>query len=193
MIRAYEPGDKRKDISVSLGYEDNSGNFVAVPYINKWIIYSPATTINQNPCNMPIYRYADVLLMLAEALNEAGYQANGEAFTLLNSIRQRAGLADLTAAQAPDQAAFRLAIEKERRVELAFEGHRWFDLLRTGRALEVMRAFGVIEKNDPSTERPSQWPFSPNAFDIQPYMLLYPVPYTERIKNPSVIIQNPGY
>ncbi len=192
MLNAYEPEDKRKEISVALGYLDKDGVFNAVPYINKWIVYS-TMEVNQNACNMPIYRYADVLLMLAESLNEIAYEPGGEAFSLLNAVRVRGGLPELTSDKVPDQASFRLAIERERRVELAFEGHRWFDLLRTNRAIDVIRAFGVIEKADPSTYRPPTEPFPANAFDIQPYMLLYPVPYSERIKNPNVIIQNPGY
>ncbi|MCD8263139.1 MAG: RagB/SusD family nutrient uptake outer membrane protein [Tannerellaceae bacterium] len=191
MIRAYEEGDKRKELSVGLGYESLEGEFMEIPYINKWIVYS-TTEVRQNACNMPIYRYADVVLMLAEALNEKGYDS-GEPFTLLNSIRSRAGLPGLTPSEAPSQQAFRLAVEQERRVELAFEGHRWFDLLRTDRAIEVMKAHGESEKANPSTYRPPMEQYPAQAFQIQPHMLLYPVPYTERIKNPQVLLQNPGY
>jgi hypothetical protein len=77
-------------------------------------------------------------------------------------------------------------------VELAFEGHRWFDLLRTGRAIEVMQAYGIKEKADPSAPRSGADAYLPNAFDIQPFRLLYPVPNAETLKNPK-IEQNPGY
>ncbi|WP_439555322.1 RagB/SusD family nutrient uptake outer membrane protein, partial [Dyadobacter sp.] len=122
--------------------------------------------------NWPVLRYADVLLMRAEALNEVGYAAGGEAFALLNMVRKRAGLADKTSQQIPSQAAFRLAIEQERRVELAFENHRWFDLTRTGRAIEVMNAKGL---------------------NVQPFRLLLPIPLTQIQINPDRIKQNPGY
>ena len=101
--------------------------------------------------NFPVTRLADVLLMQAEALNEAGFP-NAEAFTLLNRVRTRAGLASKTADNADpklkiaSQADFRTAIAQERRVELAFENHRWFDLVRTGQADIVLKAHAVKEK-----------------------------------------------
>jgi hypothetical protein len=69
-----------------------------------------------------------------------------------------------------DQAAFRVAVEQERRVELAFEGHRWFDLVRTGRAAAVMASKGM-----------------------QPHHVLFPIPQSQIDINPSLIKQNPGY
>lgn len=117
--------------------------------------------------------------MYAEALNELGFNPSGEAFTYLNLVRSRAGLPEKTSGN-PDpllainsQQDFRLAIEQERRVELAFEGHRWFDLVRTGRALEVL---------NPKT-----------TVNIQPYQLLLPVPQAQIDINPQTIKQNDGY
>ncbi|NNE76293.1 MAG: RagB/SusD family nutrient uptake outer membrane protein, partial [Pricia sp.] len=83
--------------------------------------------------NFPVYRYAEVLLFLAEALEEQGKSA--EAITYLNQVRARAGLG----AASGDLGE---AIFNERRVELAFENKRWFDLVRTDRAIDVMTAFG---------------------------------------------------
>ena len=80
-----------------------------------------------------IYRYADVLLMYAECLNEAGSTAS--AANYLNLVRTRAGLANTTATT---QEEMDIAIEKERMLELCFEGHRWYDLVRRGRITEVM-------------------------------------------------------
>jgi hypothetical protein len=77
-------------------------------------------------------------------------------------------------------ADFLLAIEKERRVELAFENHRWFDLVRTERAKAVM-----------SQEQKEQTGFSPS--DWSDNMLLFPIPLQVIQSNPEKIKQNPGY
>ncbi|MBQ5582155.1 MAG: RagB/SusD family nutrient uptake outer membrane protein [Bacteroidales bacterium] len=90
---------------------------------------------SRSSCDNIVYRYADVLLMYAEALNEG--TSTTEAVKYLNEVRTRAGVANTTAA---NQADVRLAIENERFLELHFEGHRWFDLVRTGRITPVMEA-----------------------------------------------------
>lgn len=145
IYNAYEEGDLRRDFSMSLGYYDNRKNnewvesryvckFMDVPYQN-----------NDASNNYPVIRYADVILMYAEALNQNGKTA--EACKYLNMTRRRGfgyqttetSLVDL---QTTDKAQFALMVEQERRVELAFENHRWFDLIRTGRAVEVMRSKG---------------------------------------------------
>ena len=142
---AYEEGDLRRDFSMSLGYYDNRKNnewvesryvckFMDVPYQN-----------NDASNNYPVIRYADVILMYAEALNQNGKTA--EACKYLNMTRRR-GFGYQTTETSPvdlqttDKAQFALMVEQERRVELAFENHRWFDLIRTGRAVEVMRSKG---------------------------------------------------
>jgi hypothetical protein len=121
-----------------------------------------------------VLRYADVLLMYAEALNEESYQAGGEAFTALSEVRTRARLSPLTAVQLTDQASFRAAVLNERRLELALENHRWFDLLRAGTALQALQNVGI---NVPATR------------------LLYPIPQSEIdiMDNPTGFQQNPGY
>lgn len=80
-----------------------------------------------------IYRFADVLLMYAECLNETSTPES--AANYLNEVRTRAGLANTTAATREEM---NIAIEKERMLELCFEGHRWYDLVRRGRITEVM-------------------------------------------------------
>lgn len=176
MMAAYEPGDIRKDLSMVWGFIDENGDSIFWHWTNKYwdVPFMPNDADN----NWPVLRYADILLMYAEVLNENGYVADGSAFDYLNMIRTRAGLPSITsnnidpAYRAADQAAFRLAIEQERRVELAFENHRWYDLLRTGRALEVMSSKGytIAEKD-----------------------LLFPIPLEVIESNPDKITQNPGY
>ena len=142
---AYEAADNRK--AVTIGVDGTGAN--AILFMRKFLYWD--ATQRANPVNFPVYRYADALLMLAECLNEQGFP-NGQAFTLLNQVRTRAGLPNKTQGNAipalavNSQAEFRLAIEQERRVELAGENHRWFDLVRTDRAVPVMQAHSVQEK-----------------------------------------------
>lgn len=98
---------------------------------------------DNGPGNIRILRYADILLLAAEALNENGKSA--DALIYLNQVRKRARgtnnfiLPDVTVT---DQSQLRDRIYKERRVELAMEQQRWFDLLRWGRAEQVMQVVG---------------------------------------------------
>jgi starch-binding outer membrane protein, SusD/RagB family len=121
-----------------------------------------------------ILRYADVLLMYAEALNEIGYNSSGDAFKYLNEVRERAGLRALTSGDLVDQIDFRTAILKERQLEFPFEGQRWFDLVRTGTAKSEM---------------------AKNEISVDEYRYIYPVPQTEieKMNNPEIFDQNPGY
>jgi hypothetical protein len=140
------------------------------PFINKYRIAS-----SPSPQNYIFIRLADILLLKAEALNELG-DVNGAA-ALVNQIRNRVNLAN-TAASTQD--AMRLAIEKERRLELAFEGHRYLDLKRTGRAIEVIN----------NTKGPDG--VTPLGYNLTPNRLMWPIPQAEMDKN-SKLTQNEGY
>ncbi|MEX0884763.1 MAG: RagB/SusD family nutrient uptake outer membrane protein, partial [Cyclobacteriaceae bacterium] len=135
IIAAYEEGDLRKDASID--YVEISGSDredKVYPYIKK---YAKHHDLHGNHgINWPIYRYAEVLLFLAEALNEQG--KTEEAAGYLNEVRTRAGLADTNAS---GQADMREAIFQERRVELAFENKRWFDITRADRVQEIIGEF----------------------------------------------------
>jgi hypothetical protein len=117
--------------------------------------------------------------MLAECLNEQGFAGGGDAFKYLNLVRERAGLAaksvgnDGPALNISGQDGFRTAIAHERQVELAFENHRWFDLLRTGKAVAVMTAHGAREK---AFKKP-YW--SVNSAAYSNIRLLFQYPLTE--------------
>lgn len=176
MIEAYETGDLRKDVSVASSYVNASGQVIPDKFIKKY--YDVPVAKNDNGNNIPLIRYADVLLMYAEALNEVGFQGDGEAFTYLNMVRARAGLANKTLANVASQADFRLAIEQERRVELAFEGHRWFDLVRTGRAIPVLNS----KKEQIRL-----------VADLTSNNLVFPIPQSQIDINKEKIKQNPGY
>ncbi|MDB2607128.1 RagB/SusD family nutrient uptake outer membrane protein [Zobellia sp.] len=164
LLAAFETNDVRRDLTL---------NTVAKP--DDILVYKFGVGENgRGESDWPVIRYADVLLMIAEALNEEGYSPTGEAFTLLNRIRARAGLNPLTSTEVPDQNSFRLAIEQERRVELASEGHRWFDLVRTNRFIDVL---------------------TPKGFPVQEFHAVFPIPETEilKINDASVLAQNPNY
>lgn len=143
IIAAYEPGDERKDISI--GYVTLSQSLrtdKVYPYIKKFA--KPHAQHNNTGNNWPIYRYSDVILYLAEALNEQN--KSSAAAINVDQVRTRAGLSNTTAIS---QEEMRTAIYQERRVELAFENKRWFDLVRTGRVQEVITAYGNRVKSNP--------------------------------------------
>jgi hypothetical protein len=176
LINAYEPGDLRKSVSLAEGFTNSSG-FMAVPYITKY--NQGFVQPGQTNVNFPIIRYADVMLMIAECLNEQSFAPNGEAFTLLNAVRTRAGLPAKTAGNVvpvlnlANQADFRAALDQERKVELAFENHRWYDLVRTGRAVSVMNAHGQRE----ISKAPAQYPAG--AYALTENKVLLPIPQRE--------------
>lgn len=177
VIAAYEKGDKRKDISIgtvtlSQSLRDNK----VYPYIKKFA--RTHSLHNNTGQNWPVYRFSEALLFLAEALNEQGKTT--DAATYLNRVRTRAGLAATTAASQTDM---REAIFKERRVELAFENKRWFDLVRTGRVKEIITAYGARVKAKPTDYYfPAGAVPPPNAFtNLDDY---YPLPAVESALTP---------
>ncbi|MBC8767707.1 RagB/SusD family nutrient uptake outer membrane protein [Arenibacter sp. BSSL-BM3] len=189
IIGDYEDGDLRKAISVSEGYTNmNTGEFVAIPFIEK---FRYEHSIQGRPDNnWPIYRYADVLLMLAEAINEQS-GPNDEAYGYLNEVRDRA---DLDPVSGLSQDEFRTILLHERRIELAFENHRWFDLRRTLSAAELialLTAHGELEKANPTTPRGSVG-FSAGDYIFESHELLFPIPNREVVVNPG-LTQNEGY
>lgn len=112
--------------------------------------------------NVILVRLADVLLLKAEAHARSGQ--NQEALTLLNSIRNRAGLIALTEATATQEYGdVTAAIMHERSIELCYEGHRWFDLVRTDKAIEVMQPINGL--SDP---RNILWPIHEDAVNRNP-------------------------
>jgi starch-binding outer membrane protein, SusD/RagB family len=173
-VNLWQAGDKRKDISVQCCGMWTNPTTGVVTIFNSSTIQSftkkyitPVATLNDSRANWKVVRYADVLLMYAEALNENG--KTPDALVPLNQVHSRAGLtafAGLTQDQARDSIAF------ERRFELSFEGHRWFDLVRTGKALSACAPVGMKD-----------------------YMTVFPVPLTQvRVMNNATLFpQNPGY
>ncbi|WP_187262063.1 RagB/SusD family nutrient uptake outer membrane protein [Pontibacter beigongshangensis] len=182
LIAAYEPGDKRKEASIAPGYTAANGTFVDQPYVKKYLHLPLPTPNGSSPNtdeNWPVYRYSEVLLLLAEALNEQG--KGGEALPYLNQVRDRAFGAGVSPVTVTGQEALREAIMKERRVELAFENKRWLDLVRTGKAIEVLSAYGTAIKAS------GKYPYLlPGSYNVTADKLLFPVPFTEAQVNPNL-------
>lgn len=183
LVSSYENGDPRREATVIYVGEVLPDGVTQVKdnleIINErfnqkaWVPAHPGLQDN-GPGNIRILRYADILLLAAEALNENG--KSSEALVYINQVRKRARgnsmllLPDLTIT---DQSQLREKIYRERRSELAMEQHRWFDLLRWGRANDAMTAVGknfVAGKHE-----------------------LLPIPQTEVDLTTGKIPQNPGY
>ena len=165
LINAYNPSDQRKDVSLS------ETDKLILKYKNNNILYDGDN-------DWPVLRYADIVLMYGEVLNEQSKSTGPTqlAIDYLNLTRERAGLPILTKAEMDTYEAYKSAMLKERRLELAFENQRWFDLLRTDTALEVMRAIGA---ND--------------GFEVEPYRLFFPIPQRDIDTSGGILKQNAGY
>jgi hypothetical protein len=187
MIASYEAGDLRKAASIGLDFKSPITGDV-VPYIKKYD--HPHAIYGRTDDDWPVLRYSDVLLMLAEAINEATGPTT-EAFGYLNQVRKRA---DLPALSGLDKEAFRTKVLHERRVELAFENWRWFDLKRTqtpDQLTQFLNAYGAVEKANPTVSRQGT-PYSSGDYVFQSYEVLYPIPNNEILVN-SKLTQNQGY
>ncbi|KAA0992230.1 RagB/SusD family nutrient uptake outer membrane protein [Dyadobacter aurulentus] len=175
---AYTAGDVRRN-NIADGYTQ-AGNFVAAKYIRGYVERETGGGNADSGADWYVIRYADVLLNYAEALNEANKAPNADAYAAINLVRKRAGLPDLAGLT---YETFKTAVYNEERLESPFEGHRWFDLLRTGRAMEVMNA----KLSGPG--KPTVGISTP----IKPYQLLYPVPTLVVTTSSPAIVQNEGY
>lgn len=187
IINAYENGDLRKAASVGLDFVSTvTGD--TVPYIKKYA--HPHTIYGRTDDNWPVLRYADVLLMLAEAINEQSGPGS-ESYNYLNQVRSRAGLAPLSGLS---QQAFREKVAHERRIELAFENWRWLDLKRTmtpQQLADFLNAYGAKEKANPTVTRQGI-PYTNTDYVFDAYKALYPLPSNELLIN-NKLTQNPGY
>ena len=172
LANAYEPNDTRKDATIIFRGETLWDGFLVANtvsnpmYNQKAYVSKTEESFNgddwESNKNIRILRYAEVLLMNAEAALKVG----GDAATPLNAVRHRAGLGDAPVVDL-------MAVWKERRVELAFEHDRYFDLVRQGRAGVVLRAHG---KN-----------FVDGKHE------LFPIPQAQIDLSKGLLTQNPGY
>jgi starch-binding outer membrane protein, SusD/RagB family len=181
LANSYEANDPRKDATIIFrGETTPEGDVIPAtvpnPMYNQksYVPFTDATNQNCNEGseqNIRVLRYAEVLLMNAEAANETGNQTLAK--QSLNAVRARARggasgiLPDVTTT---DQATLRTAIWEERHHELAMEFDRYFDLIRQGRAAQVLGPKGWTEKY-------TVWPIPQNEIDL----------------SAGVLTQNPGF
>lgn len=142
--------NRGEDVSIA---EVEEGTFLIWKYIGQQANgKSSRSSSEQKSCNWIVYRYADVLLMKAEALSQL--ERYEEARQIIDEIRERAGIPLLNISNTP--VAFEDAIMDERAKELCFEGKRWFDLMRMGRRNDYARKsnlIAIILKNVPSAQK----------------------------------------
>ncbi|GAA4800589.1 RagB/SusD family nutrient uptake outer membrane protein [Olivibacter ginsenosidimutans] len=184
LVYDYENGDTRKDFSIK---------FAKDPTVNDWFITKfrdasdAAGTQGYGGNDWIVIRYADVMLLLAETKWRLG--KNDEAITLLDEVRERAGLPSYAesmkqATYAQQYPTLKEALLHERRVELAFENHRWFDLIRNYNADELVSYFRSKKQDDFGLA---------NLKNITTKDRYFPIPYDEYKLDPEKMYQNPGY
>lgn len=181
----FNEKDKRRDVNLKFDFMNSKGVMIktSIPLFGKyWIDGLDAS--NKCDVNMHIIRYADALLMYAEALNEVGESA--QAYQVLNRVRERAFGDSSGNFGGLSQEQFRATIQDERRLEFSIEGHRWFDLVRTGTFVKRMKEHSAYEAKVAEKNK------TDIAVNIKDYMDLMPIPQREIDLNPE-LIQNPGW
>jgi len=194
MIDSYEAGDLRLPASIAVAegtVDDNSVMTitavkspvdylptpgVAYQYFIRKYLHPPYQVEFNTDNNWPVFRYAGALLLLAESLVAQG--RNTDALPYINQVRRRANLGELSSVTAED-------VANEMRHELAFENHRWMDLIRNGMAIEAIQAKGERMK------ALYGW-LLPSTFGINENKFIYAIPARELLINTS-LTQNPGY
>lgn len=209
LYKLYGDGDSRRDWVISpyrytSAGRENRGSLIYDRNCGKWRRSEETRTpknLNYTPQNFPILRYADVLLMLAEADNQVnGPIPSVAAYDAINRVRRRAygvpvdvpnAVADLTPGLNKEE--FQLAVEDERARELCYETLRRPDLIRWGKWTTTMAALATQMQADLANQ--SSWRYASfgaiNAAS-SPRYLLYPIPSSEISVN-KAIEQNPGY
>ena len=181
LVNGWVNTDKRKFATLDTGYTDTKTLYKSSRIqFTKFLEKAPAVTITNArdyANNFPIIRFEDALMKYAEILNEEAAAPPVQAVTILNRIRTRAGLANMTPAT---KEAFKLAMEQERQWEFCGENLRWHDLVRTGRAGELMTKH--LKDNA-----------IPGGKVVGDNDLIYPLPQAEMLINPGFWKQNAGY
>lgn len=183
-------GDLRKPTLIGVYGTGNAAKW----YVKKYLF--PVALADDGESDWPILRYADILLMLAEA---QGY--NQASLDLINRTRSRAGLPDLTMSTITSVEEFELALSNERRIEFAFENQRWFDIVRFNTTFTTLTAEEIMKDHFADEY---YWhyrlylPPTPSLETLQGYVtkekLLLPIPQREIDTNTQLVIpQNPGY
>lgn len=183
---AFKENDTRKAVNMRTHYTNplNGKELTSsIPLFGKYW-QEGITAIKFCEINMHIIRYSDALLMYAEALNEVGESV--KAHQVLNRVRERAFGDSSENYSGLSKDAFRTAILNERFLEFPIEGHRWFDLVRTGTFIQRMKEHSAYESKIAEKNK------TDIANNIKDHMILMPIPQREIDLNPE-LTQNPGW
>lgn len=169
LFESFAETDKRKYVTFATQFVSptDGKTYKVDPVFNKYFDPTVAATPGQSSKNTPIIRFAEVLLIHAEALNELNGKPTTEAYNSIDRVRNRAGITPLQiATPALNQADFREAVFEERRKELVFEYQRWFDLSRRGADYYVskLKAAGKIN----ATAKHIHFPIPQRELDLNP-------------------------
>lgn len=183
-------GDLRKPTLIGTYGTGNATKW----YVTKYL--SPVTLVDDAENDWPVLRFADILLMIAEA---QGYSQSS--IDLINLVRARTGLAPYTMFDLTNVAEFEQALSLERRIEFAFENQRWFDLVRFNTTMTTVTAEQSMKDHfaDEYDSHYSEYlPPTPTLAELQGNVtaqkLLLPIPQREIDTNTQLVIpQNPGY
>lgn len=183
LFDGYAATDKRRDVTFLTAFVNpTNGQRVELSVdgtdparaVSFWKLADLSSKVGGNAGkSFPYLRFSDALLIYAEALSEANGGPTSEAYAALNRVRARAGLVALSGLS---RSEFKNAVLQERRLELCFEGNRWFDLARTGRLIDAVKTENSFGRNP----------------TVQAFNTLFPIPQREIDANP-VLTQNSGY
>lgn len=180
---SFEEGDIRRDISICSKYLNKQGVINTTNYfVWKFTHKAKVPSLTEDwGLNRTLLRYTDILMMKAECINKISGPTS-EAVAIINQVRNRAGLADLTSEETSSSDAFLKAIVSERRHEFAFENQRWFDLVRWGIAVDVMNEF--LADMEINVQR-----------SMDSHQEIFPIPdqQIEIIGDETILWQNPEY
>lgn len=194
----FEAGDERKEAFLTTRHTTADGlTYLSQPTIRKYIDMHyfegrENTSFLNTTRNAILYRYADALLIYAEAQNEAGGAPNAEAYAAINEIRNRAGLGDISGLS---QADFRTAVWRERRSELCGEMKRRFDLIRTNRLrTETLDIQTVWTPAEGAVAEYSNINAVYGTVEFPDREWLFPIPTTQmNLNRKNGWVQNEGY
>ncbi len=177
----FDAKDRRESVTVLRSIKNDQGQAMQIePHLSKYWDEISEPRAMPTAVDLPLLRYADILLLHAEALNELRNGSSTEALNAINSVRNRARFdgsveqATLPPLNSMGRNDFRQAILDERKRELSWEGHRWFDLVR----FDQLKTLTEAAKPDVTVEAKHH---------------LFPIPQKELQLNPSLGSQNPGY
>lgn len=162
-------------------------------YRREYELYGSKKNKNYTSINVPLLRYSDVLLMVAEAENETNGQPTALAYQCLNKVRERAGIKTYPEGSL-DKAAFRQAVKDERAMELCFEYTRRYDLIRWGEYVKNMNELSARAQQGAN----ANWSTGPSYsvytfFKITDAYNYFPIPDSEMSVNKAITQNNPGW